>query len=100
MHASADTDASWIYVTADTGTVHLGTYTSFKTLCGQLIGGMVLGDETVSGLAGTCRSCKRISHPLVLARTQHLSDAEKDALLDQWDEMQSTDRVEEGRTDG
>jgi len=33
-----------------------------KTLCGQSLEGLSFGDETVSGVAATCRKCRLIAH--------------------------------------
>lgn len=57
----------WIYFTKQpTGTVHLARFDDAerpgvraKTLCGQSVNGLVEGDETMSGIAATCGTCRR-----------------------------------------
>jgi len=50
------------YVLAPTGTIHLvwqRTAHFERTLCGRKItGAWVQGDETISGIAATCGSCR------------------------------------------
>ena len=52
------------YVLFPNGTTHLTddrVVTPERTLCGKAMpGGEEYGDETLSGIAATCKSCKRV----------------------------------------
>lgn len=54
----------WVYLTNHTDTVHLADFNLAAnpeivttTLCGKRAESMKEGDETLSGVAATCRSC-------------------------------------------
>lgn len=55
-----------VYVMLSTGTIHLTEDVVLlhtrhaQTLCGRPIRNAEIGDETHSGLAATCRTCKRL----------------------------------------
>lgn len=50
----------YAYVTLPTGTVHLSHDESDRTLCGLVIPtDQTIEDETTSGVAATCKNCRR-----------------------------------------
>lgn len=53
---------TWVYLTSErTGTVHMADFDGHHTLCGRRLsnGSWIMGDETFSGIAATCGTCRR-----------------------------------------